>query len=183
MTRSKPTTVVDASIIAQKDQELARLTAELTLQAAETRALKERLSQLEQSKEDRKTRSPSPPPPYPAHATLPGRTTKPLHPHPALNPELNTLDAQGGFPLYGAAAGGHYESTKDLLERGADASMRTRFQWTALHWAVANEHPRVVELLLSYGADVNAVSDTGKTVLSMAKSEGMKEVLRAAGAK
>ncbi|KAK3322568.1 ankyrin repeat-containing domain protein [Apodospora peruviana] len=100
-----------------------------------------------------------------------------------INPALNVLDKRtGGFPLYGAAAGGHYDEAKRMLEQGADASLRTRFRWTALHWAAGNGHPEVVRLLLQYGADVNAVSDTGKKPLGMAASDEIREMLLAKGA-
>ncbi|KAF2802632.1 uncharacterized protein BDZ99DRAFT_401361, partial [Mytilinidion resinicola] len=100
-----------------------------------------------------------------------------------LNPSLNVLDSRGEFPLYGAAAGGRYEETKSLLERGADASMCTRYRWTALHWAANNGHANVVQLLLSYDANVNAVSDTGKTPLSMAKTDEVRRLLLQKGAR
>ncbi|KAI1145495.1 hypothetical protein F4825DRAFT_243403 [Nemania diffusa] len=100
-----------------------------------------------------------------------------------LNVALNTLDARGEFPLYSAAAGGGYNETKRLLEQGADASMRTRFRWTALHWAANNGHADVVRLLLEYGADVNAVSDTGKRPLEMAKNGEIRGLLVARGAR
>lgn len=91
--------------------------------------------------------------------------------------DLNVLDSSGEFPLYSAASGGRYEETRRMLERGANPSMRTRYGWTALHWAAANGHLNVVELLLSYNADVNAVSDTGKRPLDMAKTDGIRRIL------
>ncbi|KAK3933931.1 hypothetical protein QBC46DRAFT_359358 [Diplogelasinospora grovesii] len=97
--------------------------------------------------------------------------------------DLNVLDAGGEFPLYSVAAGGNFDEAKRMLEQGANASMRTRFQWTALHWAVHNGHTGVVQLLLAYGADVNAVSDTGKTPLAMARTEAMRQLLLPRGAR
>ena len=95
---------------------------------------------------------------------------------------LNVLDAAGEFPLYRAAAGGNYSQTKSFLEQGANPSMRTAYRWTALHWAAHNGHTSVVELLLSYNADVNAVSDTGARPLGMASTEAIKAALVRKGA-
>ncbi|KAF7590063.1 hypothetical protein BBP40_003316 [Aspergillus hancockii] len=95
---------------------------------------------------------------------------------------LNVLDARGEFPLYGAAAGGNYDEVKRMLQQGANPSMRTRFNWTALHWAVGNGHNMIVELLLDYGADINAISDTGSTPLCMAQTDIMKCILYNRGA-
>ncbi|KAE8346554.1 hypothetical protein BDV24DRAFT_122995 [Aspergillus arachidicola] len=61
--------------------------------------------------------------------------------------------------------------------------MRTLFQWTALHWAVGNGHANIVQLLLDYGADINAISDTGSTPLDMARNDMMKGILRQRGAR
>ncbi|PIG83512.1 ankyrin repeat-containing protein [Aspergillus arachidicola] len=113
-------------------------------------------------------------------------TQKPPHQAHRLNEEassLNVLDARGEFPLYSAAAGGYYDEVKRLLEQGANPSMRTLFQWTALHWAVGNGHANIVQLLLDYGADINAISDTGSTPLDMARNDMMKGILRQRGAR
>lgn len=99
-----------------------------------------------------------------------------------LNSRLNVLDERGEFLLYRAAAGGHYDDVKRLLEQGADACMRTGFRWTSLHWAASNGHTNVVQLLLSYGADVNAASDTGRKPLGMAKKDEIRSMLLQAGA-
>lgn len=99
------------------------------------------------------------------------------------NGDINVLDSDGKFPLYSAAASGRYDEARRMLERGANASMRTRYRWTALHWAAANGHVNVVELLLSYNADVNAVSDTGKRPLDMAKTEDVRAALVKGGAR
>ncbi|QRD93777.1 hypothetical protein F9C07_2204913 [Aspergillus flavus] len=113
-------------------------------------------------------------------------TQKPPHQAHHLNGQassLNVLDARGEFPLYSAAAGGYYDEVKRLLEQGANPSMRTLFQWTALHWAVGNGHAKIAQLLLDYGADINAISDTGSTPLDMARNDTMKGILRQRGAR
>ncbi|KAE8368290.1 hypothetical protein BDV27DRAFT_122546 [Aspergillus caelatus] len=113
-------------------------------------------------------------------------TQKPPHQSHRSNGQassLNILDARGEFPLYNAAAGGYYDEVKRLLEQGANPSMRTLFQWTALHWAVGNGHANIVQLLLDYGADINATSDTGSTPLDMAQNDMMKGILRQRGAR
>ena len=91
--------------------------------------------------------------------------------------------SSGEFPLYSAAAGGRYDDVKRMLEAGANPSMRTKYLWTALHWAVAHGHTNVVQLLLAYNADVNAASDTGKTPLDMAETDHMRQLLRRRGAR
>ncbi|KAM0260603.1 hypothetical protein ACHAQJ_002665 [Trichoderma viride] len=60
---------------------------------------------------------------------------------------------------------------------GREAQMRTAYRWTALHWAADNGHAGIVELLLSYNADVNAVSDTGKRLLDMASTQEIRAAL------
>lgn len=83
---------------------------------------------------------------------------------------VNALDKNFGFPLYWAAAGGHYAEVKDLLtKRGADANFRSLFDWTALHWAAGNGHEGVVALLLLHGTKVDVFSDTRKTPLDLAR--------------
>ncbi|TVY53034.1 putative ankyrin repeat protein, partial [Lachnellula suecica] len=65
--------------------------------------------------------------------------------------------------LYQAAAGGHLDEVKELLESGFNPSTRTVCDWCPLHWAANNdiEHGlEIVRLLVRYGADVNQVSDT-----------------------
>ena len=55
--------------------------------------------------------------------------------------------------------------------------MRTSLQWTTLDWAVKSGHTNIVQLLLTYAADVNAVSDTRKTALIVVKTDGVRQIL------
>lgn len=51
------------------------------------------------------------------------------------------------------------EMVKRMLSAGIAVDVRDSKQVTALHVAVVNNHPSVVELLLASGADVNARDD------------------------
>ncbi|KAI8297827.1 hypothetical protein K4K61_012405 [Colletotrichum sp. SAR11_59] len=66
--------------------------------------------------------------------------------------------------LYECAAGGHTEAVRTLLRRGADPSFQTPYRWAPLHFAKTVE---IIQLLVDAGADVNAVSDTGRTPLDV----------------
>ena len=71
-----------------------------------------------------------------------------------------------------------------LLERGARPNRPER-EWTALHYATFSGHAELVEDLLKAGADVNARSTNGSTVIMMAAREGHAGLARrllAAGA-
>lgn len=71
-----------------------------------------------------------------------------------------------------------------LLERGARPNRPER-EWTALHYASFSGHADVAEDLLAAGADVNARSTNGSTVVMMAAREGHAAIakrLLAAGA-
>jgi hypothetical protein len=47
-----------------------------------------------------------------------------------------------------ASAQGEPEIARELLDAGADPRLRGPIRWTALEQAVANGHPRVVDVLL-----------------------------------
>ena len=71
-----------------------------------------------------------------------------------------------------------------LLDHGAQPNRPER-EWTALHYATFAGHGELVEDLLGAGADVNARSTNGSTIVMMAAREGhatLAERLLAAGA-
>ena len=81
--------------------------------------------------------------------------------------------------LYLAAKFGHESILTLLLERGAVVNVRLASEnETVLHAACYRGIPRPVRQLLDYGADVNAVSDSGVTPLHHATSGGNLEVIR-----
>jgi len=78
---------------------------------------------------------------------------------------------KGGTPLFGLSMFGRPQTAELLLKRGANVHARTTdLQQTILH-TVARDHRHgagVVDLLLRWGADVNAVDKMGSTPLHFA---------------
>ena len=93
------------------------------------------------------------------------------------------------FPLLGAAAtGGHVETMKIFLERGADPTQKDGGGRTVLMMAAAAfpPNPAAVRLVLESGCDIQARDDAGRTALDWALTLGETEVaglLRKAGVK
>ena len=75
-----------------------------------------------------------------------------------------------------------------LLYEGASVELSKNNGWTPLHRAVEGGHVRIVELLLEWGADVNARNSVGTRPLHLASQEAnegeteMLELLLKAGA-
>lgn len=94
----------------------------------------------------------------------------------------------GGAPIKNAAARGHLEIVRLLLERGADPNLPEEGiapDGHALYAAAANGHHEVVRLLLEHGARPNAEVESSADALSRAISNGdqrMVELLCAHGA-
>ena len=73
--------------------------------------------------------------------------------------------------------GGNLEAVKWLLERGARINAPKR-QWSALHYAVFAGHGEVADYLIEQGADIDAQSTNGSSVLMMAVYEGHQQLAR-----
>ena len=89
----------------------------------------------------------------------------------------------GETPLMRAAARGHEEVARALLDAGADASAQRGDGFTPLILAVFFGHERVVRLLVEHGADAHARTSLGTTAARWAASRGFEEMaglLRAA---
>ena len=101
--------------------------------------------------------------------------------------DLHRINRHGETALMLAAWKGQRAAMQWLLERGAEPnrSNRAEREWTALHYAVFAGHAGLTEHLLAAGADVNARSTNGSTVVMMAAREGHEAIARrllAAGA-
>jgi len=91
--------------------------------------------------------------------------------------DVNKANALGERALMHAAWRGHVEAVKWLLDKGARVESDP-MQWGALHYAVFAGHGDVAALLLQNGADINARSTNGSSVLMMAVYEGHEQLVR-----
>jgi ankyrin repeat protein len=91
-----------------------------------------------------------------------------------------TAVGSNGFPPLVFAARGdkgeHPEKLALLLEHGADVNAVGKGGRTALHYAAAAGHRRVVELLLAHGADTTLKDGAGLTAREVALGRGHREL-------
>lgn len=83
--------------------------------------------------------------------------------------DVNALNAAGESPLMLAAIAGDLDASQKLLARGARVNGSG---WTALHYAASGPNTRLVELLLSQGANLEAEAPNGSTPLMLAAQTG-----------
>lgn len=96
--------------------------------------------------------------------------------------DVNLLNDAGESPLMMAALKGDLPAAQALLARGAKVNQTG---WSALHYAAAGPEPKLVQLLIDRGADLNAASPNDTTPLMMAAQYGSEDsvnLLLAAGA-
>ena len=108
------------------------------------------------------------------------KTVKTLIDRPGI--DINALNSAGESPLMMAALKGDMAAALLLLDRGAKVNQPG---WSALHYAATGPEPKLVQLLLVRGADLNAASPNDTTPLMMAAqygSENSVDLLLARGA-
>ena len=91
----------------------------------------------------------------------------------------NAAVGTGQTPLMTCARAGSMEAVTQLIAHGADvnATESSRHQ-TALMWAVAEHHPKVMRTLIAHGADIDARTTEGFTVLHFAARVGGHDAAR-----
>jgi ankyrin repeat protein len=91
----------------------------------------------------------------------------------------NTPIGTGETPLMTCARTGSSDAVRMLLVRGADANAKEPTQnQTALMWAAAQQHPKVLQILSEAGADLQAHTKAGFTALHFAARVGDMESIR-----
>jgi len=78
-------------------------------------------------------------------------------------------------PLHAAAAVRDRETTRMLLERGADPNARQQSDYTPLHGAASRGDTELAELLLAHGAQRDARATDGMTPADVARKYGKGE--------
>ena len=108
---------------------------------------------------------------------------------PTTKVQVRGSDREGelGLPILAAAYNGNIEAVKQHLAAGTDVNVKGGFaDGTPLHYAAANGHKEIAELLIEKGADVKAKDEGGKTPLDVAiqfKELEITNLLRVIGGK
>ncbi len=91
--------------------------------------------------------------------------------------DVNRRNELGETALMHAAWRGQVAAMRWLIDKGALVDSPP-MHWGALHYAAFAGHAEAVALLLDYGADINARSTNGSSVLMMAVYEGHEALAR-----
>jgi len=95
--------------------------------------------------------------------------------------DANAATPEGLTALHGVARTGNLEAARLLLERGAAVDAREAWGGqTPLMWASARRHPRMMQLLIDHGADVDLAS-TNRDYQRHVTAEGRPKSLDSGG--
>jgi hypothetical protein len=107
------------------------------------------------------------------HCAVNGLTTSVIRLLSIRNINVNVKDDENGStPLHRAAANGHIEISRLLLQNGADVNVKDDGGNTPLHWAAEEDNIDVLHLLVENGADLEAQNNEGWRALHSAADQG-----------
>ncbi len=86
---------------------------------------------------------------------------------------INDKDENGDTILHYAINDNSLDNVRFFLENGADPKIRDRWNNPPLHNAFLCGNPRIFDVILEYGADINERSASGDTLLHRAVSSGL----------
>jgi len=94
---------------------------------------------------------------------------------------INSKDQHGQTGLMVAAARGHTEVARVLIEKQAELNHTAKYHLSALMLAAINRHPEIVQLLVAAGANreirgTAAPGFAGLTALELAEQAGCEEI-------
>jgi len=81
-------------------------------------------------------------------------------------------------PMHGAAAYGHPEMVKYLIDKGADVNIANDFGYTPILGAASGGNVEGIQYLIDAGADINTKLPNGESLIHMAARGGNVEVLK-----
>ena len=81
-------------------------------------------------------------------------------------------------PIIAATKTGDIAVMRDILVEGADVNVAAVDGMTALHWAVYQDNPELVQFLIDAGADISVTSRYGVEPISIAATNGSAPVLK-----
>ena len=107
-----------------------------------------------------------------------------------LQADIHLRDWRNRFPIHHASAAGNAENVHFLIQNHSYLNSKTRSirgsefdelgrnycGMTPLHYAAQNDHAHIVRMLLQYGADIDAVTDCGRSVAMLAAENGYKNI-------
>jgi ankyrin repeat protein len=74
--------------------------------------------------------------------------------------------------LHRLIKGGDTVAVRNALQAGADANQKNRYSWSLLMLAALEGNTTIGELLVEYGAKIDALNDFGESALSLAAHGG-----------
>lgn len=99
----------------------------------------------------------------------------------SLGADINATDNSGKTPLFCAVQGGQSSVAMKLINAKADVTLATSgdsAKETALHYAAINGDIDIARALLQNGANINALTDEGRSPLYCAVEEDQKEMVQ-----